>query len=374
MPYRQYSSLRNVAQKSRDNNLIFHSNTNNPYHNLAIEHHLLTTSDPTSRILLFYTNRPCVVIGRNQNPWVECDLKRLHDNGIDLVRRRSGGGTVFHDEGNLNFSVITPNDKDFNRRKHSEMVVRALKTTPEENRLFEDIWVNERHDITMRKDGNQYKVSGSAFKLTRGRALHHGTILHSSPNLGNISQFLRSPGRDHIQAKGVESVRSPVSNLFASNSHDQLRRTITRAIVQEFKTVYGQSEEYEVGDEDCHVVKNIDEITTNDWKYSQTPRFEFNRSIDDESIAMSVNHGVVENASFDVRPILHEVTDWKSIVKVSDKLTDQLNIIFPAVPPTRGQANVDDIVERNDKILSRRLNDGRTEIEEHGQNTIKETT
>lgn len=128
------SALHELAQVSKGSaSLVFRSSSTNPYHNLSIEDYLLRNSDHSSRILFLYTNRPSVVIGRNQNPWLECNLqqfrkglprgkanKERHVEGlkdrnarapIDLVRRRSGGGTVFHDLGNLNYSVIVPNDK-----------------------------------------------------------------------------------------------------------------------------------------------------------------------------------------------------------------------------------------------------------------------
>lgn len=111
------------------------STSNDPYLNLSIEHHLLQKSTPETTIFFTYVNRPSIIIGRNQNPWLEVNLALLnptrhtHDDAsspgaIDLVRRRSGGGTVFHDEGNVNWSIICPS-ANFTRDKHAEMVVRA---------------------------------------------------------------------------------------------------------------------------------------------------------------------------------------------------------------------------------------------------------
>lgn len=163
-----------IVDTIRDNvsKFIIRSRTTDPFLNLAIEDHLLRTSDPHTHILFTYVNRPCVVIGRNQNPWLEVNLRALRkgipnaspdDNHsgrkILLVRRRSGGGTVFHDEGNLNYSFIVPNDKYFNRNKHAEMVVQAIQGVSTEPTVDGDklldpafkkgIRVNERHDIVM---------------------------------------------------------------------------------------------------------------------------------------------------------------------------------------------------------------------------------
>lgn len=149
-----------------------------------------------------------------------------------LVRRRSGGGTVFHDEGNVNYSVICPTPH-FNRDKHAEMVVRAL------HKLGVDrARVNERHDIVMDRIGTGHqdprplKVSGSAYKLTRLRSLHHGTCLLSSPNLKSISKMLWSPAKRYIKARGVDSVSSPVANVEVDIS------VFEDAVVEEFDALY----------------------------------------------------------------------------------------------------------------------------------------
>jgi lipoate-protein ligase A len=240
-PYSLFTeNLSNPAHKLQS----YVSRSSDPYLNLSIEDHILRKSPPHSTVLFLYVNRPCVVIGRNQNPWSEVNLgilnaaigsKTLKDTGplnigsVDIVRRRSGGGTVFHDEGNLNWSITCPRT-EFTRDKHAEMVVRALR-----KQGIERARVNERHDIVLDQghekrpsdpedthrspytvdDGipKPLKVSGSAYKLTRQRALHHATTLLESPNLHIISQYLRSPAKHNIEAKGVESVSSPVSNI-----------------------------------------------------------------------------------------------------------------------------------------------------------------
>lgn len=233
---------------------IYVSRSLDPYLNLSIEHYLLQKTPAHSTILFLYTNRPCVVLGRNQNPWMEVDLPALKDplrhpqagsspsfGEVLLVRRRSGGGTVFHDEGNVNYSVICPTAA-FDRDKHARMVVRALRGLGVDRAR-----VNARHDIVLqpvfsRSTGSDVtseavsstplKISGSAYKLTRLRALHHGTCLLSSPNLDRLSYFLRSPAKSYIKARGVESVSSPVANVGVSNAD------FVKAVAREFATMY----------------------------------------------------------------------------------------------------------------------------------------
>ena len=216
---------------------IYISRSLDPFLNLSIEHYLLQHSPPNSTVLFLYTDRPCVVLGRNQNPWLEVNLSALKrasvgsiEKEVLLVRRRSGGGTVFHDEGNVNYSVICPTSV-FHRDKHAQMVVDALQSLG-----VSSTRVNARHDIVMDSPSsapNQpLKVSGSAYKLTRLRSLHHGTCLLSSPNLKTMSLFLRSPAKPYIKARGVESVSSPVGNVGVTND------AFEEAVVRQFGKVY----------------------------------------------------------------------------------------------------------------------------------------
>jgi len=248
---------------------VYFSRSHDPYLNLSIEYQLLQKSHKDSTVLFLYTNSPCVVIGRNQNPWLEVNLRLLKQHtgsndshilggivpgpNVQLVRRRSGGGTVFHDEGNLNYCVICP-PKAFTRDKHAEMVVRALR------RFNPRARVNERHDIVLDqgelREGSlgtesadthrtlytsdskpPLKVSGSAFKLTATRSLHHGTCLLASPHLGRISNYLHSPARTYMKAKGVDSVRSPVGNVF-SGSEQSGRQSLEAEIMKQFANMY----------------------------------------------------------------------------------------------------------------------------------------
>ncbi|KAH8883031.1 hypothetical protein GQ53DRAFT_433550 [Thozetella sp. PMI_491] len=287
-----------VAQNARQRSIstlsdrvqIYRSPFHDPYLNLSIEHHLLQKSHPDSTVLFLYVNTPCVVVGRNQNPWLEVNLRALRagipaqtagdsalsaETGpVPLVRRRSGGGTVFHDRGNVNWTVICP-PAVFDRDRHAEMVVRAL------GRLgVQGVRVNERHDIVQdvqRSDGRSstFKVSGSAYKLTRLRSLHHGTCLLSSPNLGRIGSLLRSPAEPYIKARGVESVRSPVRNVGVDI------QGFNDAVIEEFGAMYGEVDLSGADDavaelsEEENVKKGLAELHSPDWIYGQTPQFTF---------------------------------------------------------------------------------------------------
>lgn len=249
---------------------VYLSRTADPLVNLSVEHHLVQTTPPDATVLLLYVNGPAVVFGRNQNPWLEADRARLaaHPSPVHLVRRRSGGGTVFHDEGNVNFGVICPR-ASFDRDRYAHMVVRALGALGRPSTR-----VNARHDIVVDvPDAGTFKVSGSAYKLTRLRSLHHGTCLLRSPNLDAISGLLRSPAEPFVNALGVDSVRSPVRNLELDAAAFEL------AVVDEFRRMHGRVHLQADFDEGALAVdkirKGYEELQSLKWVYGQTPRFTF---------------------------------------------------------------------------------------------------
>lgn len=274
-PTRSFTSIPDLAADPARQTQIYISRSTDPYLNLSLEHFLLQSTPPTSTVLLLYTNRPSLIIGRNQNPWVETNLSLLRNppssastDDISLVRRRSGGGAVFHDEGNVNYCVITPTS-EFDRDKHAHMVVRALHSLGATRAA-----VNARHDIVLdvspppiprlKKSGittsavttgpakpMHRKVSGSAYKLTRLRSLHHGTCLLSSPNIGGIGAYLRSPGKGYMLARGVDSVSSPIANVRVGNGEFE------GAVVEEFEEMYGGVQAVEVGAEEIKGVEQI---------------------------------------------------------------------------------------------------------------------
>ncbi|KAJ4994212.1 lipoate-protein ligase a [Stagonosporopsis vannaccii] len=362
---RTYSSFTENLSNPSNKLQSYVSRSNDPYLNLSIEDHILRKSPPDSTILFLYVNRPCVVIGRNQNPWSEVNLgildaatstTELKDTeppgigAVDIVRRRSGGGTVFHDEGNLNWSITCPRI-DFTRDKHAEMVVRALR-----KQGIERARVNERHDIVLDQGHEKrpsdpddthrtpytidsgvpkpLKVSGSAYKLTRQRALHHATTLLESPNLHVISQYLRSPAKHNIEAKGVESVSSPVSNIGLDLEAYQKR------LQEVFAMMYAKDGKVDiaamVGDEFLHIPdirKGYDELRTQDWMWAQTPQFDVKLDfVNGPDITMNVHHGVIKSFGVEtglldethddlrsalVGTKLQDVTDWSMLLQAS---------------------------------------------------------
>ncbi|KAA8910711.1 hypothetical protein FN846DRAFT_517171 [Sphaerosporella brunnea] len=254
---------------------IYLSLSNSPHLNLSLEHHLFQTLPATTRTLLLYINTPSLILGRNQNPWLETHHPLLlRSPQIQLLRRRSGGGTVFHDEGNVNYSVTVPTG-EFNRDTHALLIARALRKLGVHGAA-----VNKRHDIVVlptpaaeeKVDDppGSRKVSGSAYKLTRLRSYHHGTMLLST-NLDRVRKLLRSPSKNLIEARGVASVPSPVTNIGVDTGD------FIAAAVEEFMQLYGDAGVAEVEEEEVQEIENvrkgIEELRSMEWVYGQTPRF-----------------------------------------------------------------------------------------------------
>jgi lipoate-protein ligase A len=182
---------------------FLHSHHTDPAGNLALEEHLFRSRQDEDAHILLYRNAPCVVIGRNQNPWTECDVGWLAEQGVPLLRRLSGGGTVWHDLGNLNISFILPR-REYDPARFLNVVVTALHDLgiPARRCERQSLWVDDR------------KVAGSAFSLTGKSAIVHACLLVSA-DLPRLRRSLRPPNYD-LQGRFIPSVPAHVRNLAES--------------------------------------------------------------------------------------------------------------------------------------------------------------
>lgn len=196
-----------------------------PHYNLAVEQQLLETVQPGGCILYLWQNQNTVVIGRNQNAWKECRVSRLEEDGGTLARRLSGGGAVFHDLGNLNFTFLLPT-ADYDLKKQTEVILTACQS------LGVPAVLSGRNDLTAAGK----KFSGSAFYHNRGRSYHHGTLL-VQVDREKMGQYL-NPSPAKLEAKGVDSVRARVVNL-ADIQPDITVPALREALALAFGRVYG---------------------------------------------------------------------------------------------------------------------------------------
>lgn len=212
----------------KPNLLVYTTDSTDPYLNLATESRLYSTVPPNTEALFLWRNSESVVIGRSQNPWIECRMWEIEEAGINLVRRQSGGGAVYHDMGNTNFTFFSEKGR-YSKERNLRIIVEALRS------LGIQADINARNDILV--DGK--KVSGSAFRLGKSRNFHHGTLL-LQVDLDRLF-YLLNPSVTGIESKGVTSVKSSVANLRAfseSLTHDALCRALMESLSREYRCGY----------------------------------------------------------------------------------------------------------------------------------------
>ncbi len=199
-----------------------------PWRNLSIEEYLVRHLEEGVVTLYLWKNDKTVVIGKNQNPWRECNMPLLEDEDVKLARRMTGGGAVYHGLGNINFSFVMPKE-DYDVKRQMEVILNMCKKLGIEGEL------SGRNDLTV--DGKK-KFSGNAFFYHGADvSLHHGTLLVNE-NMTNLGKYLTA-SKAKMRSKGVESVKSRVTNL--GNFYDGLDTDmISQTCIESFKDAYGQ--------------------------------------------------------------------------------------------------------------------------------------
>ncbi len=233
------------------------------YFNLAAEEFVFSQLDRGQEYLLLWQNRNAIVVGLHQNTYEEINPDFVKQNNVQVVRRLTGGGAVYHDLGNLNFSFIVDADgKGFNFRLLALPVIQTL------NRLGVAAEFNGRNDLTI----EGLKISGNAEMMRGDRLLHHGTLLFNS-NLETLSAALRV-NNDKIESKGIKSVRSRVTNI-----QDHLPGLTIAAfkdvLVEEINRSNKQITEYDFTEADRAAITKLQEekYSTWAWNYGRSPDY-----------------------------------------------------------------------------------------------------
>jgi len=286
--------------------MIFIENENitDPRINLALEEFALRNFGESEDYLLFYINEPSIIIGRNQNTLEEINDEYVRKNNIHVVRRASGGGAVYHDQGNLNFSFITNYKKENlnNFKKFTKPVIHVLQ------KMGVQAEMSGRNDLIV----DDRKISGNAQFSTGKRMFSHGTLLFDS-DLDEVTQAL-DVKMSKIQSKGHKSVRSRVANIseFIEEDMDvyEFRSRLLHGLFEERDTF----ERYRLTEDEWEKVHELkDEKYGNwDWNYGNSPKFNIQRSkrfpVGEIDLRLDVEKGYIKNMKiygdfFGVEPV-----------------------------------------------------------------------
>ena len=288
-------------------NYIYSAPTGEGWLNLARDGYFLENNKKGDVILYFYVNKNAVIIGRNQNAWKECSIANMDADGVQLVRRHSGGGAVFHDNGNLNFSFIT-DEKHYDLNRQMRVILNAV------SKLGLKAELSGRNDITV--DGK--KFSGNAFSLAKGNRSHHGTILVNA-DLTKLSNYL-CVSKEKMRSKGIDSVRARVCNICELSSGltvEAMRRLVIESFIEE----YGAASEYVFdGTALAEVEERRERLASWEWRFGKTPQFDFETdkrfSFGDTQIYFNSRNGVIRETK-----VYSDCLDTELTTEIENALT-----------------------------------------------------
>ncbi len=273
---------------------IYISQSNNIYFNLALENWLFLEKLKDEKILFLWQNATCVVIGRAQNPWSECNLMEMGKDNIPVVRRQSGGGTVYHDYGNLNYTILSTKEKH-DVKANLELVCSVV------NKIGFTLYPNERNDIVIDHEDFTYKVSGSAFREKKDRAFQHGTLLINA-NTTKLYNYLHKPIDKFLDTKGVKSHRSKVLNL--AEIRDIQTQDITMSFLRNFPSIELSLINEETPLENKGLItKEMDTLQNWQWCFGKTLPFTKKYTNDKNELKIKVQGGFVTNLIYQGRAI-----------------------------------------------------------------------
>jgi lipoate-protein ligase A len=297
-----------------------------PWHNQAFEEQLLHEVQPHEFVLYLWQNHNTVVIGRHQNAWRECDWQSLAAAGGHLARRISGGGAVFHDLGNLNFTFIRPR-ADYDLQSQLNIILQAVRA------VDIDAEFSGRNDLL----AAGRKFSGNAFCHQRANSLHHGTLLVAS-DLSALQRYLR-PSPEKIHSKGVESLRQRVVNLRELAPSMQVA-DLREALCRSFAACCCQCETQIVDTSLLDLGSLYEKFSSRQWRFGAAPRFSmsFERRFfwGEVQLCLLAQQGLIREAA-----LFSDAMDADLITELARALPDA-PLLSEAIAPIWRQIPVDE--------------------------------
>lgn len=313
-----------------------------PALNLAIEEYILRSIPGEDDYLLFYINEPSIIIGKNQNTVEEINAEYVRENNLHVVRRLSGGGAVYHDLGNLNFSFIMKDDGGsfHNFRKFTEPVVQALR------KLGVDAELTGRNDLQV----GERKISGNAQFHSKGKMFSHGTLLFDS-EIENVVSALKVNAEKYV-SKSTKSIRSRVANISEFLKEPMTIERFREALLRSLFDGTDDIPYYELSEQDWEQVRKLadERYRSWEWNYGRSPSFNVQQKKRIEGVGtfdvrLQVVEGVIAEAAIfgdyfgrgDSADVAAQLAGTRYEASALRELTDQLDLAYYFGPISKEQ-------------------------------------
>lgn len=245
--------------------------SNDPAYNVALEAYAFQKLTDIDEIFILWINEPAIIIGRHQNTIQEINKEFIDKNGIHVVRRLSGGGAVYHDLNNLNYTIISNNTQEgaFDFQTFSKPVIDTLA------KLGVKAEFTGRNDLEI----NGQKFAGNAQAYYKGRMMHHGCLLFDV-DMSVLGQAFKV-SKDKIESKGIKSVRARVTNIVDHLSDKITVQEFSDAILAQVKEEYPEMDEYVLSDAELSEIQAMrdNQFATWDWTYGKAPEYTIERGV-----------------------------------------------------------------------------------------------
>lgn len=243
--------------------------SNKPDYNIALEEYCFKKLLHHDKVFILWINEPAIIVGKHQNTIEEINAEYVKQNGIHVVRRISGGGAVYHDHNNLNYTIISNEDKgaDFDFKTFSQPVIETLAE------LGVKAEFTGRNDLVI--DGK--KICGNAQAYLPGRVMHHGCLLFDT-DLTVLSKALEAP-KDKIESRSVKSVRSVVDNILPNLPEKISVNEFSDKLLEHMKSKFPEMKEYTFSEKELAEIENLraTKFGTWEWNYGHSPKFDIER-------------------------------------------------------------------------------------------------